>query len=237
MSDQDSIFTSTDTTGQPSTAIDQLVGEGKKFATVEALVQGKLSADEHIRKIEAENRELRENLARAKSLDEALKEVKDISNQKAQTGQPVENLGQLIDGKLAERELAKHQATNMTQVTNELIAAYGDANKAKEAVAQRASELGVSVASLDALAKESPQAFFRVFSSQPAERTNASADNVTPTKSTSFTNTTSTSGVKTLAQVLNERKATRPGPHEILTPAERIQIQRDIAAGKISLRG
>lgn len=56
----------------PKDLIAELVGEGRKFATLTDLAQGKLQSDIHIARIEQENKDLRDKVAAAKSVEDVL---------------------------------------------------------------------------------------------------------------------------------------------------------------------
>ena len=56
--------------------LDQLVGEGKKFANIEDLAKGKLNSDEHIDKLENENQRLRQELDTRMTAEEVLAEIR-----------------------------------------------------------------------------------------------------------------------------------------------------------------
>lgn len=60
----------------PKDLLSELVGEGKKYKTVEDLARSRLEADIHIQRIEGENKEYRDKLASAKTVEDVLEAVK-----------------------------------------------------------------------------------------------------------------------------------------------------------------
>ncbi len=153
----------------------ELVGDGKKFATVNDLARGKLEADSFIEKIKAENNELRVllkhtegKISQAATVEDILKRVGSGSNTASDTptanvpssNQPVGLTREDVVNLLAEKERQTKAFENYTLANRKLIEAYGD--RAKEIVAIKASELGIAPGMLKAMAESSPKAFLAV---------------------------------------------------------------------------
>lgn len=151
--------------------IDQLVGEGKKFATIEDLAKGKLESDKFIDQLQTEAKGLRTQLseaeaqaAKAATLDEVLQKLKpetdssvDASNQSALN---TDELRDMVSSIVTETEQQKRRATNRETANNNLVQRFhGDSAKAKEFVNNRAKELGLSLEQLGDMSEHSPQAF------------------------------------------------------------------------------
>lgn len=163
--------------GDPSNdaqnVLDQLVGEGKKFKTVEDLAKGKLESDAFIERLTDEQKSLREQLEKldaAAKEAETLKSVLDKLGHKPNSGsegkdgnQPnpgPEEIEKLVSKMLQEREVATSRETNRKRANDELLKRFeGDQSKAKEYLDNRAKELGMSTEALGELSETSPQAF------------------------------------------------------------------------------
>lgn len=161
--------------------VDELVGEGKKFATVEDALKGKIEADEFIGQLKNENKELRTLLGTAMTAEERAATVQTIlsklnagaSNTPGTTpgaqgkgadgNQSVKALTADDARKLfLEMEQAKKADENIRAVEETLVAKFGDKTKVEQAIAQRAVELGVTEGVLKSLAATSPKAYLRM---------------------------------------------------------------------------
>lgn len=171
--------------------VDALVGEGKKFKTVDELARGKAEAD---RVIEARNQELA-NLREELGKREAIETVLERLNRTPQSAPPVvetqqaattpsftdEDLDARIKEVTSRQEQARQTQVNVETVTNKLLEVYGDENKANIAIKQRADALGVSVEFLQDVAAKSPKAFFAqlgIDNVAPTPTPNSSSGNV-----------------------------------------------------------
>ena len=160
--------------GDPTkTVLDELVGEGKKFKTVEDLAAGKKAADDHIAGIEQENSTLKQELDRLKSsgdtetrmadLVDAVRKAqgkKDESNEGEQTALSQEELIETIRSVVQGDKQATTKASNR-QIGNELVLKLvdGNADAARQLVTERAEALGMSPKALAELSETSPDAF------------------------------------------------------------------------------
>lgn len=157
---------------EPSEVLDQLVGEGKKFKTVEDLARGKAASDEHILRLERENKELREGQAQADKIDQLLKLIKERQAEERNRGpddEPttahapsLEDLSRLVreqvNQSISESRQKELAETNLMTAVNALTEVYGSDEKASQVLAQKARELGVSKSFLKDLASKSPKA-------------------------------------------------------------------------------
>lgn len=152
-----------------------LVGDGKKFTDEEALAKSKYEADQFIEHLKGENqgmretiKELQEQLNNAKTqgeLDQLRKKVsEELEEQKAsKESNPSpsvspEDLEKMIEDHLTKRETESSAKANVDQTNNALVKHFGDPEKAKEAIQQRVSQLGISLKDLTAMAAKSPSA-------------------------------------------------------------------------------
>lgn len=74
--DQGTMFEPAPNADTPQEVLTELVGDGKKYKTAEDLARSRLQADIHITKIEQENKDLRDKLAGAKTVEDVLEAVK-----------------------------------------------------------------------------------------------------------------------------------------------------------------
>lgn len=163
------------TNQEKTSALDQLVGPGKKFQTAEDLALGKLNADTFVEKLTQENRDLRNLVnqqdARVSKLetkisildrldggDTTVTNNPDTTTTTPTTTTVTQGLSEGDALKLIERVKQNDvQAQNKAEVDAVLQSTLGD--KAVAFVRQRANELGMKDADLHALALTSPKAF------------------------------------------------------------------------------
>lgn len=141
-----------------------LVGEGMKYATPEAALESLPHAQHHIDNLEQEMSNMREDLAKRKSVEEVLQEIN-----KTTTGSEVEpqltqdQLDALIDSRLQARTAQDIRDANTNEVKKTFVNNFGDNEKANEAYNQKAKELGISIEELNTLSATSPKAVFSMF--------------------------------------------------------------------------
>jgi len=168
------------------------VGEAsKKFRTsegrldVEALARGKWESDnKHIPQIEAENRDLRQELATRSTLEQILAKIEsqkaavsNLGNQSMdednEPSVPHQTVEQLVRQTLEQEKLRSQKADNISYANNELSKVWGSGHSVK--VSQKAAELGVSPDFLETMKSTHPKAFLRLVLDQPKGDPNASA--------------------------------------------------------------
>jgi hypothetical protein len=193
MTDQTTQTTTTTGTTQTAAAttgaLEQLVGEGKKFKTQEDLAVGKLESDKFISKLSDENKELKTLLTGMATDLEALKQRNTFqartsndddtsNNDPSQATDNAKPTKATVDGitpadvlKLMEqREADKAKRANMAQVDAALTKEFGA--EAKNFVIQKAAELGLPQEYLITTAQASPSAFFNLVGFLPQESRN-----------------------------------------------------------------
>ena len=159
----------TKTTPPAVDPLKELVGEGKKFKTVEDLAKGKLESDNFITQLQTEQAALRKQLA---ELDEKAKEsitLKAVLEKLEQAKKPPSddktvttpvNQNEDFDTKIAQYEQTKSRKTNRELANQSLVEKFnGDAAKASEFVASKAKELGLTKEVMADMAERSPSAF------------------------------------------------------------------------------
>jgi len=166
-------------TGQEGSLVEQLVGEGKKFATVEDLAKGKLEADSFIEQLEGENKLTREQLAaiegqseKQATIAELIEAVKGSNKQEVAEGnQPVsdDDLSKKIEEIIGSKNAEQTREANFKQANQAVLdKVNGDVEAAKSYVAERAKQLGTSVERLKSLGEESPAAFRELMKLDPS---------------------------------------------------------------------
>lgn len=151
-----------------------LVGEGKKFATVEDMARGKLEADAYIEKLTAEIQSKEDTNSKMNELLEAIKSRGAATTPAAQDPTPgstdgkehtstfnPEDIEALVLAKLEEKSANDMRLNNSRSVLDALTKAYGE--KAQEVVNSRSRELDMTEAQVNELAATNPKAFSDLF--------------------------------------------------------------------------
>lgn len=163
----------TDHSDKTTSALEELVGEGKKFADAEALAKGKLESDNFIEQLKKEKQEALEAYDAAKkeagkqaTIADLIKEIRNETQQSPDRGNQSlsdedfqEKVRSIVRGDLdSDRRNANRERGN------ELVLRKVDGNveAAKAFVAERAKELGTTPSKLRELSEESPAAFAKV---------------------------------------------------------------------------
>lgn len=166
----DDVFTPTEG-NESKSVLDELVGDGKKFDSVEALAQGKIKADEHISKVEQENADLRSKLEGLQETQKGETKMEDILDavKAAMTTQQEdskdktlseEELTDIVRSVINKEKLTDTKESNRAK-GNELVLGLvdGDVEAAKKLVTERANALGTTPQRLRELSEESPDMF------------------------------------------------------------------------------
>jgi len=145
----------------------ELVGEDKRFKSPAELARGKVEADNFIKRLEAEQAELRKELNGRISLEKFLEEAKatrtPISEEVTKPDSPevpsVEEIINRVKQEFAQQETNAARDRNTRSVKEQL-----DKNGVSPAeLAKRVSENGMSQEQASRLAAESPKAFLALF--------------------------------------------------------------------------
>ena len=175
----DDVFSSqTEDKKESSSLVEQLVGEGKKFATVEDLAKGKLEADSFIEQLQNENKLTREQMIALESdkdkqatIADLIKTVQESNKQDPDNTNHVseEDLSKKIkDILLGEKETETKESNRRKANQAVLDKVKGDVEAAKSYVAEKAKEHGLSVAQLQTLGETSPTAFHKLMETNPS---------------------------------------------------------------------
>jgi hypothetical protein len=163
-----------------TSVLNELVGDGKKFATPEDLAKGKLESDAFIETLKTEMRDLRGLVTTLGTENEKIKGqlifVQQLTkkpgddNSGTKTGDPVTNQGKTlteedVSNLMIKRDASVKAEANKAQVDEVLIKKLGA--EAKKFVSDQANALGVSVDELVKLAEKSPALFYRTVGIDP----------------------------------------------------------------------
>lgn len=149
--------------------VQELVGEGKKFKSIEDLAKGKITSDSYIKVMERQQDELRkmylkereENIARAK-IEDLLNQSKELTSNnnpvKEVPPTPVD-IDSLLDKKLSERERERIAQDNFKTVQSKLKEVLG--NNYQESLKEKMQDLDLNLDYVNDLARKSPKALFK----------------------------------------------------------------------------
>ena len=169
----------------PASYMDQLVGEGKQYKTVEELAKAAFFKEGHIRTIEEENAAIRAERDALKAVKTVVPSVPAVASDPVTTP-PVVEPPLDLDTKIREvnERIQKETVTktNLAEVERKMLETFGSQEKAAEVIRLKATELGVSPAFLQSTAAQSPAAFYTVIGLTAAPA-------VTPAASKSSVNT------------------------------------------------
>jgi len=142
----------------------EFIGEGKKYATVEAALASIPNAQNHISTIERENQEYKSALLTSDKLDQVLEKLSAPAPDPVVTAPASvnpEDVSTLVQQEIARTEKVNQERANRTAVESKLKELNGD--KAKEMFNAKATEVGMTPSQLTALAEVSPQAVLALF--------------------------------------------------------------------------
>lgn len=162
------------TTVETSSPVENLVGEGKKFKTIDDLANAKLESDRYIAQLRSELDEAKAQNGRAANLEDQFTQLKEEITQLRAKSQPVEtreittpqlsetDVEALVSKVMTRKEAQRSASENVAEANRKVLEAYGSVEKAKEVVRAKAVELGLSVDALRDTAASSPTAFLRL---------------------------------------------------------------------------
>lgn len=173
------MFENGETPPDGNTALERLVGEGKKFKDAEALASGKEEADLFISQVTRENQELREKLKERLTLEDFMAELRQ-NNPRSEDGnhpdpddEPTkgkvmtdEEFTSKVQALLDAKETKRIHASNEAYVKEELAKAFGPSYVSH--VQAKARDLGVSTEFLGELAAKSPKVFLETVGAKVA---------------------------------------------------------------------
>jgi len=147
----------------PTEALD-FVGEGKKYKSAEDALKSVPHAQEHIKTLEEEMAQLKEELTKRKTAAELLDEMKSGIQPTEATPQGVEfdqdRLMQLVNQTIEQKEQQSKAKQNASTVASKFTEQYG--TEAEVAYNKIAQEAGLTVQQLNNLAATSPNVVLKL---------------------------------------------------------------------------
>lgn len=151
-------------------SVKELVGPGKKYATVEKALEALAPAQSHIATLEAELKELRAKAEGVVSVEQVYATVQELLEKERRPAVTPAldeaSLTGLLDRTLTAREQAAAKQQNIETVKSALTDKFGD--KANEQFKAKAQELGLPISALNDLAAKSPKAVLEYFGVKPS---------------------------------------------------------------------
>lgn len=137
----------------------ELVGEGKKYKSVDDAIKSLPHAQQHISTLEDENATMKAELAKRKTAEELLEDMRKNVSQPASTNQGVEVnanvLSEIVQQELVKSKKVEEAKQNATNVTSAFRARFGE--QAETVYNKLAEENGMTVAELNAIAMKTPK--------------------------------------------------------------------------------
>lgn len=158
--------------------LEQLVGDGKKFADVEALAKGKAASDEHIKNLEREKAiltqdylKLREEYNAGPKLQEYIDKLEQQrlassentlnANEDRKPMFDPKEVESLVSTKIQEYELTRKQEQNFNEVRNRLKTQLG--TNFQEKLKTQIEEMGLTEEFVNTMARNHPEGLYRMF--------------------------------------------------------------------------
>lgn len=128
------------TSSETSEALSALVGEGKKYKTVDELAKAYLNADDFIQTLKAENHELKEKTVSAKTIDEVLERMKQQQTTEAGDNHApsVTDITNLVEQAVTGLETKRQKEQNLLRADKLMKESFG------EKAGEKFSELAVT---------------------------------------------------------------------------------------------
>lgn len=172
MPDKDTVFesdstadNSTASTGTTDNNSHELVGEGKKYKTMEDALGSIAPAQEHIKTLEAELAELRASATKGKTMEDVLAKIEEkTSGDNTQTSTETADIDGKVEEAMRRLNMESKAKANISQVDANLREMFGD--KTSEVFQSTIADLGLSKEQAMSLAQSSPNAFMKLFSTK-----------------------------------------------------------------------
>lgn len=163
-----------------------------KYASTDKALEALVHSQAHIERLEQEAaqravelEEARRKAAEAEALEAVIERLKPNNSPEQKVTPPNAGVDEAatiaqLEKILEKRELAKLAGDNLKSVNDVLITKFGSPEKAKEAVAVKAAELGMTVQELGSLSAKSPKAALQFFGEAPKAPQSTPPSNNTP---------------------------------------------------------
>lgn len=163
--------------GEDQSPLNSLVGEGKKFKTVEDLAKGKISSDAFIETLKREKEELESRLTSLQvEMEKQKKTTSSVTPNTPQSITSEESIQALIDKSLSERERTTTRTRNLESAKKHLMDNFGE--RAEEHLQTQASSMGLTKEKLLEIASDTPAIFMRLFPVEKPKTQNPTSGNV-----------------------------------------------------------
>lgn len=142
------------------TEAESLIGDGKKYNSVDAALKALPHAQTHIRTLEDENKALKEELVKRKTAEEYLNEFKATQTQQQVSEQPSgfnvdpSALENIVSSVLEKKSQQTQAISNASVITSRFTEMYGD--RAEEMYNKLAAANGLSVQQMNQMAMSAP---------------------------------------------------------------------------------
>lgn len=156
------------------TEAQDLVGEGKKYSSAEEALRSVPHAQQHIKTLEEEMAQLKEELTKRKTTQELLDEIKsgvkpaENTTQEGKLNQ--DTIMELVNNTLKQNEQKKTAQTNASQVASKFTEKYG--SNAEAVYTSLAKDLNLTPQKLNELAATSPNLVLKLADLEPNVQTN-----------------------------------------------------------------
>ena len=215
---------------EPESLVNELVGDGKKYKTLEDLAAAKLEADRFIDQLIREKRQLEKRLKKSMDLGKFLEEIEkrratpsnpdemedqherderaaDKMNPTEETSErknePVDNLEEVVERVLEKRSLEARKQANLSMLLSEYKNAFGENAEAK--LAEKMNDLGLDKDAFELLLAKSEAAVRKLFDVDSLNHTdNQTASPLGDTERSNVHNMMSDSVEMTLERAMRE---------------------------------
>lgn len=170
MTDVNNLFNDDQNVEDNKDYLAELVGDGKKFKTVEELAKGKAESDRYIAQLTTQLDEARTEVQKRIALEDLKTAILERDNNNPPNSQnPPQNvvdkvdadsIDELIQKKLTEREATQSRTANEKLVTDKLNTTWGD--NAQAELRKAAQSLGMTLKELQEIGQRSPEALFKM---------------------------------------------------------------------------
>ncbi len=222
--------------------LEELVGDGKKFKSVDDLAKSKAYSDIHIANLERRMDQMREDYIRVKSESESgakLQELIDLmktqgtqqqtssTNTQANDGtqSPVikpEEIQSLVSNEVAKLEATRREQDNYNQVLAKVTERYG--NNYRTVLKDQANALGLTEDDINSMARRNPNLFYKTFD---INENRQQSFQTPPTSQTRQSNFTPRAEKRTMSFYEKMRKE---NPVAYFDPKIAVQMDRDAQA-------
>src|SRR3990167_6876 len=147
------------------TEIAELVGEGKKYKSVEDALKSVPHAQQHIQTLEEENARIKAELTARRTTEELLEEIRSgvqPAQPQAAAGVQTQDVAEVVTQMLAQRDAQAKAEANISRVVSSFQNTFGTKEQAEAMYVKIAEESGLSVPALNKLSATSPDVVLKL---------------------------------------------------------------------------